>query len=264
MTGRRPLAMRMLPAGARAWLYQRHYARRHDHYPGLFACAPIHAAPGHAMYDLQPGDIISGNLAFAGGFEKGLTERLRTLGRAGGLLVDVGANMGYFSLVWAAANPANRVIAFEASPSVFNRLVTNIERNHLVDRIEARPEAASDIVGTVRFDTGPADQTGWGGIAPESAQDVIEVPTVRLDQALGGQPIDVLKIDVEGAELLVLRGCEALLRARRIHHIFFEYNPMRTAQLGFAGDACLSFLQAAGYRCTPIARGADDWHAEPA
>lgn len=264
MPSRRPLAMRALPAEARAWLYQRCYARQHDRYPALFARAPIDAAPGLAMHDLQPGDIISGSLAFAGGFEIGLTRQLRSLGRSGGLFVDVGANMGYFSLVWAAANPANRVIAFEASPSVFTRLVKNIERNNLADRIEARPEAASDVAGNVRFDTGPADQTGWGGIAPDGAQGSIEVPAVRLDETLAGRTIDVLKIDVEGAELLVLRGCEALLRERRVRHIFFEYNATRTAQLGIAQDACLTLLRGFGYRCTPIAKAADDWHAEPA
>lgn len=61
----------------------------------------------------------------------------------------------------------------------------------------------------------------------------------------------MLKIDVEGADTLVLRGAEALLRARRIGTIFFEDNLTRMAKLGIARGEAQALLESCGYRCTP-------------
>ena len=94
--------------------------------------------------------------------------------------------------------------------------------------------------GTVTFDAGPADQTGWGGISSESSPDAITVPAVRIDERLRYVDIAVLKIDGEGADTLVLRGCEGLLKDRRIQTIYFEQHPLRMERLGSVGYDCRS------------------------
>ena len=68
------------------------------------------------MHSLLSGDVISGNIAFNGFYELELSQRIVHLARQGTVFVDVGANMGYFSLLWAGINPSGRVIAFEAAP----------------------------------------------------------------------------------------------------------------------------------------------------
>ena len=220
-------------------------------------------APPLAMHQLLPGDVISGNIAFTGFYELGLSHRIGKMARGGGLFVDVGANMGYFSLLWAGLNPAGRVIAFEAAPRNIALLENNIRQNGLSDRITLVPKAAGDRAGTVQFETGPMDQTGWGGISTSVTSGTINVPLVRLDQELPDAPIDVLKIDVEGADTWVLRGCEGLLKNKCIRAIFFEQNEERMKRLGIASGEAQDFLRALDYACVPCAGEVDEWMASP-
>jgi len=213
------------------------------------------------MVDLVPGDVISGCIAFIGFYERELSERIVELARDGGTLVDVGANMGYFSLLWCASHPSARAVAFEASPRNVALLRRNVERNGFGDRIAIVPKAASDRVGTVAFSLGPPEQTGWGGIAARGDGHTISVPAVRIDHELAGSAIDVLKVDVEGADTLVLYGCESLLRSSRIRTIFFEQNADRMASLGIARGSAQAFLESYRYSCAPFNKNASEWVA---
>jgi len=260
---KRPLLARLLPNRLKQSLYPRWYHSRHAAWGGLFDVAPLALSPGITMHGLLPGDFISGSIAFNGFFELVLSRRIRRLAATGGLLVDVGANMGYFSLLWAGSHPSARAIAFEAAPRNVKLLENNVARNRLAGRITIVPKAASDQPGTLAFDPGPPEQTGWGGISPVFSPGTLVVPAVRLDQTLPDAPIDVLKIDVEGADTLVLRGCEALLRARRIGMIFFEENRVRMEALGIAPGEAQTFLRDLGYTCVPFEARHQEWTAYP-
>lgn len=110
----------------------------------------------------------------------------------------------------------------------------------------------------VRFMVGPEDQSGWGGVAGEGASEAtIEVEMVRLDAVLD-ERIRVLKIDVEGADTLVLRGCEGLLKRRMIDQIFFEQNLTRMEKLGIEPGEARAFLQNCGYHCEPMGESSDE------
>lgn len=215
------------------------------------------------MYDLIPGDIISGNIAFNGFYELDLTREIAKLSREGTLFVDVGANMGYFSLLWAGLNPRGRVIAFEAAPRNIKLAMYNIEHNGLADRVTLVSKAVGHKTGTIHFNTGPMDQTGWGGISNERSTDTVEVPLVRLDEELPDSIIDVLKIDVEGADTLVLYGCEQLLKKKKIRKIFFEQNSARMAGLGIDENDARDFLTSVDYACAPFGQGGGEWVAYP-
>ena len=84
---------------------------------------------------LVPGDCISDVIAFTGVYELKLSRRISELARRGGILIDVGANLGYYSLMWAALNPRNKCIAFEASPRNIEILRHNISTNGLDKQI---------------------------------------------------------------------------------------------------------------------------------
>ena len=75
---------------------------------------------------LRPGDVAHGEIAFLGFTELGLTRVVAERARQGGLLVDVGANWGYFTLLWLAARADNRVVAVEASPRNLEALRENL------------------------------------------------------------------------------------------------------------------------------------------
>jgi FkbM family methyltransferase len=259
----RPLLLRLAPKAIREKLFYRLYMHRQQHYKHLFPKADLAFSPGVSLYDLIPGDVISGNIAFNGFYELSLTRRICKLARHGGLFVDVGANVGYFSILWAATNKSARAICFEASPRNVKLLEKNINRNALAEQISLIAKAVGNQTTTIEFDLGPSGQTGWGGITTENSATSIQVPMTRLDMEIENETIEVLKIDVEGADTWVLLGCEQLLRARRIKTIFFEQNPHRMQLLGIRGGEAQSFLRDHGYQCTPLDEKSTEWIATP-
>jgi FkbM family methyltransferase len=242
-------------------LFYRFLVERQHWFPNAFNRGTLDAAPGCRMPALVCGDVISGQIALTGFYERSLTAWLTAKARnPGGLLVDVGANLGYFSILWLAQNPANRVIAIEASPRNIPALSDNLEANGFLPRVELLPIAVGDRSGTVPFHLGPPAQTGWGGLAPATAEDpggneVVEVPMKTLDSLLAerSEPIALLKLDVEGAEPMVLRGASQLLAARRVAALYFEENQERTRSLADHGTrSAHSLLTEAGYTVAPL------------
>jgi FkbM family methyltransferase len=260
----RPALLSILPGKLRQAAYFKHYHTRHASWRHLFARAPLALCPEIAMYDLIPGDVISGCIAFNGFYELELTNQIVRHAVRGGTLVDVGANMGYFSLLWAGLNLSSTVVAFEASPRNVHLLQKNVKQNQLENRINVIPKAAGDRAGTINFDAGPPEQTGWGGISTGTLANNITVPMVRLDEQLSGTRINVLKIDVEGADTLVLFGCEHLLKDKNIEIIYFEQNRERMEQMGIADGDARQFLRTMGYETRCIGGDGEGWLAYPA
>jgi len=246
-------------------LVDRYYRERRGRWLALYQSAPLLAAPNVSM-QLVPGDRVSDVLAFTGCYEDGLTRRVVEVGRRGGTMIDVGANLGYFSLLWLSANSLNRCIAFEAAPRNIEILRNNILQNGMDGRASIISSAASDRPGKVIFDPGPEDQRGWGGIVLEDKnRQCIEIDAVRVDEAVSqDQEISLLKIDTEGADTLVLKGCERLLKKGLIGEIWFEQNKARMQQIRIPLDAARNFLESVGYSCIAHDRESDgvvEWSA---
>jgi FkbM family methyltransferase len=127
-------------------------------------------------------------------------------------VVDVGANIGVFSLYQSMLKRAEQVIAFEPSPDVFPRLVKNIEING-IKNVRAVNAAVGNESGTLSF-----SESRVSANSRVSETGLIKVPCVRLDDELRDvHSIDFLKIDTEGYETHVLRGaCETLKKTERI------------------------------------------------
>lgn len=261
-----PSYLRCLPPGLAGRLFVRLFRQDSHKYPALFQAARLRYAPAIRM-TLRPGCVAHEDIAFLGFYETELTEEIRKRGKAGGLMVDVGANYGYFSLLWADSNPKNSVIAVEASPRNLAPLKHNLHLNNLEQRIEVIAAAAGNATGKTRFDLGPDDQTGWGMIALNGGDGtLVEVDTVRLDEVLAARSIDridVLKVDAEGADLLVLEGCESLLKRTAIGNIYFERNIERQQRLGIGDDTILEFLKSKGYSVQPMDNVGVEFHAQP-
>ena len=240
--------MRIAPAGCRTWLYYHLYRSRRPQLRPLFDEAELAFAPGIRM-KLLPTDEGHGCIAVTGSYELSLTRQIVRLGERGGLMVDVGANYGYFSLLWAAQKPGNRVMAFEASPRNQQALRHNIEKNGLAEAVALRSEAVGKQKGKLCFHLGPEEQTGWGGLFKgDEERNEVTVPVVTLDEELKDVSfIDVLKIDTEGADTWVLEGAAGLLRKRKIGHVFAEENLARMAKLGVEQGRAASLLRESGY-----------------
>lgn len=101
----RPLLIRVLSGGVRRSGFNRLYLPAADHWGPLFTNAPLEFAPDMKM-DLVPSDFMRAEIAFTGEYEPELSSRVAEEGKTGGLFVDVGASVGYFSLIWATRNPS--------------------------------------------------------------------------------------------------------------------------------------------------------------
>lgn len=242
-----PFLLRLLPSALRMAAYYRFYRARSPESRALYQGAALSFAPKIQM-ELLPTDEGHSHIAFTGFYELALTKMIVALASRGGLFVDVGANYGYFSLLWAAANPRNTVVAYEAAPRNYAALLRNVERNGLSDRIAAESNAIGRENGVMRFEVGPDEQTGWGGFSKEPIWKNMDVTVTTLDELLSEQAeIAVLKIDVEGADTWVLEGARELLKRRRIAHIMFEENLKKMTALGIERGTAPRILRENGY-----------------
>ncbi|HLF27054.1 MAG TPA: FkbM family methyltransferase [Anaerolineae bacterium] len=249
---KRPFWIRLVPTPVKEKVYRRLYRARANRWPELFQAASLHFMPNVKMM-LQPDDISHGYIAFAGYHELALTRRMVEHARCGGLLADVGANFGYYSLLWAGCRPDNHVIAFEASPRNCQGLHQNIRVNGLSSQITVREVAVGKTVGRVQFMVDPNGQGSWSGISAEQAPNTIDVPIITLDSFFDhGEVIAVLKVDVEGADAWVLQGASELLQQRRIRRVYFEQNKVRMRSLGIHESEATSFLSGLSYAVQPI------------
>jgi len=142
----------------------------------------------------------------------------RFLPRPGGLVVDVGANIGVFTA--RAATRGARVHAFEPNPGPYDRLLRTVRANKLHVNVTARPVAVGARRGWATLTSHEAS-TPLGTIVTTGAG--LPVPVVTLDEELADVPhIDLLKIDTEGSEVDILRGATQVLR--RTDRVVVEYH----------------------------------------
>jgi FkbM family methyltransferase len=233
-------------------VWAKFYEKRSPGPAALYHDAPIALAPRMRM-DLLPGDVISDSIAFTGIYELALSRTVADRASHGGMFVDVGANLGYFSMLWMGGRSSNRCVAIEASPRNVQLLRQNIKKNGCDDRVKVIAGAAGDASGQRKFDPGPKEQTGWGGLTGDTAnENTIEVGIQRIDEIFDpSERIALLKIDVEGADTLVLLGCEKLLQEKRIKEIWYEQNRPRMRALNIKESLAEESLKSAGYtvRC---------------
>ncbi len=230
--------------------------------PDLFRSVPLDFCPSVRL-DLAPSDMAHQAIATCGYYELAATRRISRLAQEGGLLVDVGANYGYYSCLWAGTADTNRVVAFEPSPRNLTALRANVCRNNLQCQVAVREEAVGRERGMLQFWPGPGDQTGWSSFASAAGRmsDTIPVSVVALDEVFEADVLEpyggfirVLKIDTEGADAWVVRGAERLLRSGRVVHVFFEEVPRLAAALGVKPGEARAYLASCGYRVERLSR----------
>lgn len=234
------------------WLRRWAFFKIYTHFPNVNDQNVTLAFNPDVKLDLKQSDIGHKQIIFTGFYEIALSKDICRLAKTGGLMVDVGANYGYFSCLWAGAKPDNKVIAFEASTLNLTPLKNNIKKNGLTQQITVIPNALGKEKGKMQFSFGGNDdQTGWGGltISANDKQDVeVEVDTLdAFALANGVDNIDVLKIDTEGADTWILFGAKNLLSAKKIKHVYFEHNIPRMDLLGIKQDEAHKFLNEMGY-----------------
>jgi FkbM family methyltransferase len=196
-------------------------------------------------------EYIGRRILTTGNFEADDLARLHSLVALGDCCIDVGANIGLYALALGRlVGPKGLVLAFE--PVARNALLTelNCELNGL-SNVQVFRMPLSDVSGKSLNATAPEGDSAYTYFS-EGAADGHGMRSRTLDdicEANGIGKVALIKIDVEGAELLVLRGAEALLRSeRRPHTIMLEVVDEYLQRFGNSTAELCAWLDARGYR----------------
>lgn len=184
-------------------------------------------------------------------YEPHVTHVLRSVLSPGHTFVDVGANIGYFSLLAASlVGSAGRVIAFEPNPANCELLRRSATANGFEKVIDLHPVAVAEQNQQLHFATAGIDSNGRVVNPAEAAAEVVPLPTVEavaLDDALAScDRVDVIKLDVEGAEARAWRGMQAIVHR---HHpvLIFEFSPVLLRQTSEVDPAAFLAEVQSGY-----------------
>jgi FkbM family methyltransferase len=241
--------VRALPRGGYALLAAR--VARHGRFISRMA-----ADVGAARFHCDLADRIARETCLTGYYEPPVTRVFLSQLRSGGVVVDAGANWGYFTLVAAAAvGDAGRVIALEPDPRQFAALEANVTLNGFT-WVTAKPVAASSAAGRVTLfgyqeDALNRGRSRLGAMSAGGPQ--FEVEAATIDALTDAHPVvDLVKIDVEGAEDWVLAGMQRGLAAHRYRAIVLELHPRELAARGVDPAAVQALLLRHGYRPAAI------------
>jgi len=184
--------------------------------------------PGAVVYEWVNGSkfiVKSGEKGLTGNIYCGLHE-FPSMGfllhflRSEDLFVDVGANLGSYTILACSAVGA-RGVAFEPVPCTFTKLVENIRLNHLDGKVTCINKAVGNRVGTLAF-TSTCNTTDHVLLSGEPCDNKIIVEVTTLDTALAGENPSLIKIDVEGYETPVLAGAQATLKKQMLKAVILE------------------------------------------
>jgi len=188
---------------------------------------------------------------------------LKAAVRPGATVLDIGANVGAYSLLFATwVGDAGRVYAFEPAPGARAGLARHLALNGLADRVIVQPEAVSDRISLSPFMG--AGASGDNRLLKAKGRGAITVRTVTIDDfctASGIKP-DVIKIDVEGGELAALRGARLTITERPALALFVELHPAVWRALGYSRSDLEQELATQGLRVDPLPGIADPWAVE--
>lgn len=206
--------------------------------------AMVRLRSGHMLYVDPLDEHVSANIIAHGYWEDHVYGALMALVRPGFRIVEVGANVGYYTISMAdAVGPEGRVTAFEGNPRLANLIRRSVQLNGFLGRVQTLAKAALDRAGQTRFVVSRSNSGGgyvsvWDGPnAYEDGQELM-VETVRIDDQDLGR-VDLIRIDAEGSEPFILRGAEAVLSANPDIILCLEWSVIqmgsRTSMPDFVG-----------------------------
>lgn len=222
---------------------------------------------GHLLYVDPQDQSVSAHLIARGAWEFWVEHAVRRLLREGDRVVEVGANVGYFTIVMARViGEAGRLTSFEANPHLAELVRRSLLLNGYAPRAEVRAQAAADQCGELEFFTSPV-MNGGGHLgllheAEVTGLQPLRVPAVTLDSAIDAAPVNMLRMDAEGAEPLVLQGARGLIARSPDLRICMEWD---VTQIGSRADpgATAQLLAAEGFRFWRIEKHGDLAEVQP-
>ena len=218
-------------------------------------------APGvRLLIDLS--DHVIGLNILRGHYERGAVDFARSALQPGDVAIDAGAHVGFFTMHLAdAVGASGRVYAFEPLDTNADLLERSIAENRYHDRVVFQRAAVGARSGTATL-TFPLETLNSGGAyllrdgtSALTGNEQRRVPLVALDDLDIRRPVRFIKMDVEGAEPLIVRGASRILREDR-PTLLSELHPVQLHRAsGTTADAFLDQLRALGYRAHLVENG---------
>jgi FkbM family methyltransferase len=201
-------------------------------------------------------ELVQETLLLEGIWEPKTTQYLCDSLGPGQVFLDIGANAGYFSLLASRrVGESGKVLAIEPNPAMANQLLQNVQRSRLtnVAIIEA---ACSDSVEVRDLYVGNAYNTGNSSLSHDNLAwtKSVKVNCATVDlliEQYGLYHVDLVKIDVEGAELQVLQGMQTTLKRFR-PKIITELSPSLLEGFSITLDTVRQYFRGQGYSVTPL------------
>jgi FkbM family methyltransferase len=204
-------------------------------------------------FEVSATSDIASRVALSGSYEPEVTAVLSQLKLKEGVIVNIGANVGFYSVYLASAFPGSaRIISIEPNPEAFRQLQGNISRNGLSNRIQAVQACIGDKEGHIDLSIidGMPEYSSIGGIAHPSVanlrQTSVTVRILPLTAIVGSERVALIFVDTEGAEAIVFGGArDILLRDKPL--LFFECSNTLLRKFGSSTRQLESTLQDLGY-----------------
>jgi FkbM family methyltransferase len=196
----------------------------------------------------QMGGLLG--LEFKQGFESEDIHYVLMLLPANPVVLDIGANFGIYSVLIASSSESSQVHSFEPVPHTVSLLRSNVDRNGVGARITINNVAVGSEPGNLLITT---DRYAGNYLLVGNSYDgnVQEVSVIRLDDYVaekGLQRVDFIKCDVEGAELLVMKGASKVLTCMR-PIVMLEIAEEWTRRFGYSTADLKAYMRDAGYEC---------------
>jgi len=201
--------------------------------------------------NVSPREHVQKDLFWYGIYEKRQVLVWQSLVRNDSIVIDIGANIGYYSLVASKIAMKGSVYAFEAASQTFQLLVQNINTNRLTNVYPLHLAVCNENSEMELFISGESNigMTGLRKVGNKGTS-IEKVQTTSLDEWIKTTEllkVDLIKIDIEGAELLALKGMEGILNKFR-PVLFIEISSL----LGLYGNTSYDlydFMEKMKYNC---------------
>ncbi len=212
---------------------------------------PRSASVSGMQIQLNPQDhVIADALILKGTWEPFESSVFLERLHQGAIVVDVGANIGYYTILAArAVGPRGKVFALEPDPENLSVLNQNVRKNDMSDRIVVIPAAAADTTATTQLYLSE-ENTGDHRIYKEGSGErrSVQVKTVKIDECIPkGSKVDFVKIDVQGAEAKVLRGMPEVLARSSNLTMLIEFSMPDVRAAGDDPRECVLSLARMGF-----------------
>jgi FkbM family methyltransferase len=212
--------------------------------------SPVAAVDGHKMF-LDSRDTLK--ISIRGIYEPMGTEVVKKCIKQGDAVIDIGANIGYYTLIFARlVGEEGKVYAFEPEPGNFSLLKKNVEINGYKNIILVQ-KAVSNETGKARLYLSKSNAVDHRIYDTHDGRSCIEIGSIRLDDYFSNNnKINFIKMDIQGAEGKALQGMTQILKSNHDLKVMMEFSPIGLERQKMDPEETLKLLTASGFKLNEI------------